>query len=60
MRFGWGSPGVALEACPLAGVELRQALAEFNDSSSLSEKSDFPNKDNLDVKYGHDQKIQNR
>jgi tRNA(Arg) A34 adenosine deaminase TadA len=29
-------------------------------SSSLSEKSDPPNKDNLDVNFGHDQKIQNR
>jgi hypothetical protein len=26
-------------------------------SSSLSEKSDPPNKDNLDVNFGHDQKI---
>ena len=43
------------------GQEVRQFVGHTDQvSSSLSEKSDFPNKDNLDVKYGHDQKIQNR
>jgi hypothetical protein len=29
-------------------------------SSRLSEKSDSPNKDDLDVNFGHEKKIQNR
>ena len=29
-------------------------------ATSVSEKSDSPNKDNFDVNCGHDQKIQNR
>jgi capsular exopolysaccharide synthesis family protein len=39
---------------------LRLTTSNGKDPSSLSEKSDSPNKDNLDVNYGHDQEIQNR
>jgi hypothetical protein len=35
-------------------------MSPFVATSSLSEKSGSPNKDNLDVNFGHDKKIQNR
>jgi len=42
------------------GISNFGAFAEYVCASSLSEKSDPPNKDNLGVNCGHDQKIQNR
>ena len=38
----------------------KHVVRRFICPSSLSEKSEPPNKDNFDVNFGHEQKIQNR